>query len=427
MKIKVNLEELVDNNVITQESSIAIQSFYKNSKSNNTAILIFGVIGALLVGFGIILIIAHNWDEMSKMTRTMLAFLPLLLSQLLALYVYKRKMDSATWRESSSILMFFGIGACMGLISQLYPVDNDFGKFLLIWTILALPVVYLFKSQVVSMLCLVWGTWYAFQSDIFGEGQRPWMYFAVFSSLLPFYYWQMREKPNGLVTRFHHWLFPISLLGILWTFLFDCKQTLFFIYFLILGFYYILVRTSIFKNYADATRSYSTIGMIGMVGLLFFFSHDFSWQFDTSKLILSTSFWIACLILLAGIIWASYDSYLQNIYLFKKDWIVFFLLISFTTLYFLGFQIQSINHVFNALILVVLVYYIHRGVQELNLKKLNFGLLVFAILISLRFIDTDLGFLTRGLIFMIVGAGFFASNYWLIQKTKTNEIQDGEV
>jgi uncharacterized membrane protein len=420
MKLRVNLEELVDNNVITQESSTAIQYFYKNSKTTNTTILIFGVIGALLVGLGIVLIIAHNWDDLSRLTRTILAFLPLLFSQLMAWYVYKRKMNSATWRESSSILMFFGIGACMGLISQLYPVDNDFGKFLLIWTFLALPVVYLFKSQVASMLCLVWGSWYAFQYDPFDEGQRPWMYFAVFSSLLPFYYWQMREKPTSLVTRFHHWLFPISILITIWTFIFDCKQTLFFIYFLILGFYFILVRTSIFKNYSDTNRSYSTIGMIGMVGLLFFFSYDFSWQFDTSKLILSLSFWITCLILLSGIIWASYDSYIRNIDLFKIDWIVYFLLISFTLFYFLGFQIQSINYIFNALILVVLVYYIHRGAEELNLKKLNFGLLVFAILISVRFIDTDIGFLTRGLLFMVVGAGFFAANYWLIKKQKRN-------
>ena len=420
MKLRVNLEELVDNNVITQESSTAIQYFYKNSKTTNTTILIFGVIGALLVGLGIVLIIAHNWDDLSRLTRTILAFLPLLFSQLMACYVYKRKMNSATWRESSSILIFFGIGACMGLISKLYPLDNDFGKFLLIWTILALPVVYLFKSQVASMLCLVWGSWYAFQYDPFDEGQRPWMYFAVFSSLLPFYYWQMREKPTSLVTRFHHWLFPISILITIWTFIFDCKQTLFFIYFLILGFYFILVRTSIFKNYSDTNRSYSTIGMIGMVGLLFFFSYDFSWQFDTSKLILSLSFWITCLILLSGIIWASYDSYIRNIDLFKIDWIVYFLLISFTLFYFLGFQIQSINYIFNALILVVLVYYIHRGAEELNLKKLNFGLLVFAILISVRFIDTDIGFLTRGLLFMVVGAGFFVANYWLIKKQKRN-------
>jgi hypothetical protein len=276
------------------------------------------------------------------------------------------------------------------------------------------------------MLCLVWGSWYAFQFDPFDEGQRPLMYFAVFSSLLPFYYWQMREKPTSLVTRFHHWLFPISILITIWTFIFDCKQTLFFIYFLILGFYFILVRTSIFKNYSDTNRSYSSIGMMGMVGLLFFFSYDFSWQFDTSKLILSLSFWITCLILLSGIIWASYDSYIRNIDLFKKDWIVYFLLISFTLLYFLGFQIQLINYMFNALILVVLVYYIHRGAEELNLKKLNFGLLVFAILISVRFIDTDIGFLTRGLIFMVVGAGFFAANYWLIKKTK-KELDNGQI
>jgi hypothetical protein len=38
-----------------------------------------------------------------------------------------------------------------------------------------------------------------------------------------------------------------------------------------------------------------------------------------------------------------------------------------------------------------------------------------------RFFDTDLSFIIRGLLFVTVGIGFFATNYWMIKKRKANE------
>jgi uncharacterized membrane protein len=45
-----------------------IKQFYQqqSGKSGNRLIVVFGILGAILVGLGIILIIAHNWDDLSK-------------------------------------------------------------------------------------------------------------------------------------------------------------------------------------------------------------------------------------------------------------------------------------------------------------------------------------------------------------------------
>jgi len=40
------------------------------------------------------------------------------------------------------------------------------------------------------------------------------------------------------------------------------------------------------------------------------------------------------------------------------------------------------------------------------------------LLIICRFFDTNLSFVLRGLLFVLVGLGFFAMNYWMIRKRK---------
>ena len=58
------LPELVQAKVITEETAQNITAYYdrKPSASSNRLFIVFGILGALLVGMGIILIIAHNFQ-----------------------------------------------------------------------------------------------------------------------------------------------------------------------------------------------------------------------------------------------------------------------------------------------------------------------------------------------------------------------------
>ena len=77
---KKDLDELLHANVITSETVRDIEQYYlsKKQQSVNPLLAIFGALGGILVGLGIILIFAHNWDNFSRHIKTLLAFTPLL-------------------------------------------------------------------------------------------------------------------------------------------------------------------------------------------------------------------------------------------------------------------------------------------------------------------------------------------------------------
>jgi hypothetical protein len=57
-----------------------------------------------------------------------------------------------------------------------------------------------------------------------------------------------------------------------------------------------------------------------------------------------------------------------------------------------------------------------RGIRSNSIARANFGLLLIAVLAISRFFDTDLSFVTRGIGFIVVGAGFLVANILLFKK-----------
>jgi hypothetical protein len=74
------------------------------------------------------------------------------------------------------------------------------------------------------------------------------------------------------------------------------------------------------------------------------------------------------------------------------------------------------------------MYILFLGLQEIqkgnktnSLARLNFGILIIAVLTGCRFFDENMTFVVRGVMFIIVGFGFFALNYFLLKKRKQHE------
>jgi len=94
-----------------------------------------------------------------------------------------------------------------------------------------------------------------------------------------------------------------------------------------------------------------------------------------------------------------------------------------TILYFISAKTEAglLVTFTNLFILLIGVYEIRKGSETYSLYKLNFGLLCIAILIICRFLDTEMSFIIRGLLFIGIGFGFFLLNYYLLKKRKHNE------
>jgi hypothetical protein len=71
---------------------------------------------------------------------------------------------------------------------------------------------------------------------------------------------------------------------------------------------------------------------------------------------------------------------------------------------------------FDIFLLVLGVGTLWRGLREDRLGAVNSGMLMLAALIVVRFFDSDLGFVVRGLAFIGVGIGFLATNVVLIRR-----------
>ena len=152
-RLQKDLSELIDAGILTEGTAADITAYYKDKEKEapNLLMIVFGILGALLIGLGIILILAHNWEFFSRPLKTAIAFIPLLVGQGLCGFTLWRQSDSVAWREASSTFLFIAIGACISLLSQIYNIEGSLSGFTLMWMGLALPVIYVMRSSAASI------------------------------------------------------------------------------------------------------------------------------------------------------------------------------------------------------------------------------------------------------------------------------------
>ena len=157
------LPTLLENGVIDGATAERLRRHYETGagKSRNWALTVFGILGGTLVGLGIILLLAHNWADLSRAARTALAFAPLVAAQLLALWVFRAGKESAAWREGLGLFWTLAVGAAIALVAQTYHIPGDAGRFALTWMLLALPIVYLLNATGPALVYLAGLTFWA--------------------------------------------------------------------------------------------------------------------------------------------------------------------------------------------------------------------------------------------------------------------------
>jgi uncharacterized membrane protein len=98
------LPELVAGGVLSADAAEALTKHYADTTPDAPRRIGFNlsaILGSLLVGAGVILLVAHNWEFFSRPVRCGIAFAPLVLTQGLAIFVLLRRDESPPWRESS--------------------------------------------------------------------------------------------------------------------------------------------------------------------------------------------------------------------------------------------------------------------------------------------------------------------------------------
>ena len=427
MNIRKELPKLVNADVISQETANKIINYYtiKSEQSSNRLQLVFGVLGVVLIGLGVILILAHNWDELSRPQKTAIAFLPLVAGQLLCGFIYLKKPDNITWKEGSGLFLFFSVGATLSMVSQTYNIPGNLGPFLLTWMILSLPLIYVMKSSFVSLFYITGITWFACETGYWSyPTEHPTLYWILLAGVLPYYYLLAKNHPQSNITGFHHWFIPLSVTIALGTNASSAPELMVAAYFSLFGLYYLTGISSYFSGQDLIRNGYKITGTVGMIILLLALSFSEFWDhlsrtnFLSNEIITAPELY-ATLIITALSVWLfTTHQKGRNLRDIKPLSIAF---IPFLALFTYGLLYPGAEILINLMVFLIGILMILDGAKQNSLRALNFGMTILVALIICRFFDFQFSFVARGLLFVLAGAGFIAANYWMLKIRGVNE------
>ncbi len=128
----------VEKQIITPEQRENILSF-ERSNSNNTFWKTAFIIAGLLIGLGICLLIAANWQDLTNTVKLIGDFIILGTFSYFTYHFWTREKHELT--ELFIILSFLMIGGSIGLIGQVFHLNGGWQNFAITWALLSLPFI----------------------------------------------------------------------------------------------------------------------------------------------------------------------------------------------------------------------------------------------------------------------------------------------
>lgn len=436
----------VKNEIITSEQSERILSQYaldnetNESKTRETwspGIIALSVLGALMIGGGLLLILANQWEYFSLFWKQVMSFLPIVTGLSVFVYAYVRQSGSIAWREGASGFFMVMIAASLGLVIQTFQLESKQLDLILIWLIASLPIIYVANSSLAAILYLIGAL--VWQADAIGNEKM--IYWLLFLAIVPHLWLNLRQPLQQPIRR----NLLVSTLALIWPFAWFPN------YAGGISEYSILTPTLALGIYMMASRwvypnekpgLLSPLFLTGYLGILIYtliLSQGIGIQsFSVEALLsgrLSGQSWGWSLLVQLGLVFLLW-LFLVVDYFRKKQMttigetlLILFpvFALAYITFYRLDPNVYTtaktyINHVplvfANLYGLSVGIAFIRQGIAKPSLIELNLGMLFILGLAASRFFDSGWNELGKGLAFVALGVVFLIVNLRLGRKMK---------
>lgn len=411
------LPRLVNEGLITPEQAGRIHARFAGDAehSGNRLLLVFSILGSLLVGLGIVLIIAHNWDDLPRVARTVISFVPVLLGQGFVAFTLLRRPSSVAWREGSAVLLACGLCACVALMSQIHHIGGDLSGYLLTCSMLILPLLYVPGSIMAALAYLAMITWYGatVRFEHWSTIERPWLLIPLIAAAVPFYLRQARSN-GGSIGFWWFSLFLALTIGIGSQFFLSD-----------LGIHQVLGIMALAGAYTlvpwlhpgRALRTWPWV-LVGGAAMLIIFctcSFRFPWNdamhFGNGAGRDAVGIGVEVVIGCAAYVLSLRRRKPLERWPYPEGWWLYL------ACYLIGLASPALAAILvNLSLLVIGVFTVKAGTEQNSLRRMNLGLTILGATIMMRFFDTDLSFVVRGLVFIAMGAGFLYMNLRLVRQ-----------
>ncbi len=434
--LRGQLPELVAAGAISSENAAAIERHYGSVESRtNFGFVILATVGAAMVGAGIVLLIAHNWDDFTRPARTVIAFIPLLVVLGLVGFVLMQRNESRPWREAVAIFDFAAVATSISLISQTYQIQGSFADFMRVWLLLCLPVFYLLRASVgagvYGLGTIIW--LFSREFGSFVRAPNPIFFWFLFLLAIPYFLFRFFENSASRETAALAIVMTIALVfGMGFTAEF-AKSDLGGIAFAGLLTLIYLCGMKFFPRTGERLHTVALLGGIGIGVTAIVLSFESSWHMSREffwgprPLGGNVSFALEFLFPIAAVFLAGFGVLRRN-FQFSVAAAVF----PIVTAIIWGVANScgpataessrrtdcsfAAAALMNAYALWLGIDILTRGIRSNSIARANFGLVLIAALAISRFFDSELSFITRGLGFIVVGAGFLVANVILFKK-----------
>jgi uncharacterized membrane protein len=412
----------LNSGIIQDNQAQSIRGLYPAQQTAKPwALIVFSGIGAVIIGLGVILLFAYNWEDMSKVSKLGTIFSALIISHIIGISLFLKSEQFEKVGEALTILGTMLFGAGIWLIAQIYHIDEHFPTAFFIWGLGALALAWTMPS-IAQAICaaILFTIWVMTEATSF-DTSIP--YALVFILLLfPMAYKQRSSLLLGVLL----FAFGISTIFIAAP---TAKSATFHS---ILGL--LILYTSIglihqkskkFENFAPV---YFYIGFAGYLLTLYLLSFPELYKeiireikmFPNVSVLL---YWLIPLVLaIAGWIAVGRDLIKKTIFKYYSPDLF---LLPLVLIFFCCYSLSStrvfhwpVTAIFNLVLLAHIVMMMAKGCKEVNATMAIAGAILLAALTIARFTDLFESMATRGMVFIAVGIILFGQGFFYVRTKK---------
>ena len=407
------LPVLVAKGIVAPETAAALRQHYGPLPAERSRLLVFGLLGGGLIGLGIILLIANNWEMLNRGWRLALSMTLLLVAQGFAVFGHKKQLD-LSWLEGAALFWAAMTGVTLALVSQTYHLSENTSAFLLAWLLLVLPIAYLLNSAMVAAAVVVLATVWAGTTHWSGDDGWVWGLYLLLGPLV----WRLwrQEAWSGRVA-FLGWVLSLAMLAAL---AITGQRWLHALAWLVFGAFLLRYRWESYFVLPEDAKFYGAprriIGTGGLFVLLFILSFRGVWESMTPLWRTMPGEWW----LLAGVLalLMPYVWLIVRAERWGEGWYAVGLLVmalGYLLLYWWPAGLASVVAI-NLYLLFFSGRQLVDGYRSGQQTQMNLALLLLGVVVLARFFDAQVSFIMRGLAFIALGAAFLLINRRLLGK-----------
>lgn len=151
MKIKIDTDELVKKEVISQQTADEIIQYYDSSKNTSTGKYALSVVAAIFVMTGVAILIADFWNDVGTNARICFSLFPIIVGSMACYLVDAKLSDKKIFTESVAILQGIAILTTFSMLCEgAFDLEIRKAVFFISVIILCFPFAIYFKATIAA-------------------------------------------------------------------------------------------------------------------------------------------------------------------------------------------------------------------------------------------------------------------------------------